>query len=665
MQGKNRIKALVIALSMVILPQLASAHANFAELAGKEYYVSSPDNKVSVKFALKNGRPYYSVTYNNLVVIGDSPMGFEFKDKEPLKNFKIMDIERVSEDDFWAPVWGERARVRDRYNELTINLKENEEPSRLLDLKFRAYNEGVAFRYTLPEQENLKKFTIAEEKTQFRFTGDYTTWWQPGSYDSYYEETHQKTSLEEIDSMVNMPITVKISDELYCSITEANLTDYADMKFSPVMDSAYTFVSDLVPLPDGTKVKASTPHSTPWRVIIIGETPGELIENNDVILNLNAPCVLEDTSWIEPGKLVGIWWGFHTGRYGPWAATTARAEEFIDFASRHGIHKLLIEGWTAQGWNDWNRQNFTSPNEYLDLQEVLDYARQRDVRLLMWMETGGNVTNLLNQFDEALELYEDWGAFGIMVGWAGSTSPHNHHDQYMVNLYHEIVRKAAEHHLTVIIHEAYKPTGLRRTYPNLVTREAVQGMEQSAWSQKNTAENMVTIPFTRMVAGPINYTPGVFDPTIPERENNRVESTVAKQLAMYVVYFDPQQRIVGFPENCENAPSFEFLEHVPTVWDETKVINGEIGDYITVARKSGSEWYVGSMTDENARVLDISLDFLDSGDYVAHIYSDSPDAHYLENPKPVDIDRVIVSSSDVITAVLAPGGGIAIRITPH
>ena len=648
-----------LALAMVLPASYVSTNST-----AENYIVRSPNGKISVRFSLKNGCPRYSMAYNHLVIIDVSSMGFEFKGMEPLReNLKIIDAERRSEDKAWEPVWGEKDRVRDHYNEFVVHLKEDKKPYRSVDLTFRAYDEGAAFRYTLPEQENLGDFIITGERTQFQFSDNYRAWWQPGSYDSYYEETHQETFLGDVDSRVNMPMTVEINDNLYVCVTEANLTDYADMLLA-LTDKAYTFESDLVPLPDGTKVRARTPHSTPWRVIIMGEKPGDLIENNDIILNLNAPCALKDTSWINPGKLVGIWWGYHTGRYSPWAATTARSKEFIDFASRHGIHKLLIEGWTAQGWSNWDRQNFTTPSEYLDLPEVLNYGHQHDVELLMWMETGGNVTNLLNQLDEALQLYEDWGAFGIMVGWAGSTAPHNHHDQYMVNLYHEILRKAAKHHLTVIIHESYKPTGLRRTYPNWMTREGVQGMEQSAWSQVNTAQNMVTLPFTRMVAGPMNYTPGVFDPTIPEREGNRVESTVAKQLAMYVVYFDPQQRIVGFPKNCEAAPSFEFLEHVPTVWDETRVLNGVIGDHITMARRSGDDWYIGSMTDEDVRVIDLPMDFLGPGKFVAHIYSDGPDAHYLENPKPVDINRVIVYSSDMITASLAPGGGQAMRITP-
>ena len=649
---------------IIVIAVVVAAIAGFLLTRPKgKYNVNSPNNNVRVNFILEDGRPYYSVSCKDRTVVENSSLGFHFKDAGSLdKNLTVVDVARESVDETWKPVWGTTSEVRDHYNQLTLELKENVRPYRRVILAFRAYNDGMGFRYTLPKQENLHNFVITSEDTQFQLAGDCTAWWQPGSYDSYYEETHRETLLRKIDSMINMPMTLKVDDNLYMCITEAALTDYADATLSPVADKDYLLEVDLVPLPDGTKVKASTPHSTPWRTILIGTRPGDLIESN-LILNLNEPCALEDTSWIEPGKLVGIWWGYHTGEYGPWAATTAKAKEFIDFASRHGIHKLLIEGWTAQGWNDWDRQDFTTPSKYLDLQEVLNYAHEHDVRLLMWMETGGNVENLEKQLDKALELYEEWGAFGIMVGWAGSTQPHNHHDQYMVNLYHEIIRKAAEHNLTVIIHEAYKPTGLRRTYPNWVTREGVQGMEQSAWSWKNTAENMVILPFTRMVAGPMNYTPGVFDPEI-KGSKYRVESTVAKQLAMYVVYFDPQQRVVGFPENCESAPSFEFVEHVPTTWDDTRVLNGKIGDYVTIARRNGDEWYIGSMTDENARVLEVPLNFLDPGKYMAHIYSDGPAAHYLKDPKPVDITKVIVDSSDAITASLAPGGGQAIRLVP-
>ena len=626
--------------------------------------VTSPNGKVGVNFVLKDGSLYYNISYDDTLIIQDSSLGFHFKNDEPLTgNFKITGSERKGMDGIWKPVWGTKDKIRDQYNQLVVKLEEEKAPYRKMDLVFRAYNDGVGFRYILPKQENLTYFEIISEDTQFHFTGNYIAWWQPGGYDSYYEETHKETPLGLISSMVNMPMTIKVDENLYICVTEAALTDYADAKLSPVADEDCSFKIDLVPLPDGKiRVKAETPHVTPWRTIIIGDRPGDLIESN-LILNLNEPCALKDTSWIKPGKLTGVWWGYHTRKYNRWAATTERVKEYIDFANRHGIHKLIIEGWTAQGWGDWNNQNYTTPSPFLNLQEILKYGRKRDVRLLMWMETGGNYENLERQLDKALELYEEWGAFGIMVGWAGSTAPHNHHDQFMVNLYHKIIKKAAKHHLTVIIHEAYKPTGFQRTYPNWVSREGVQGMEYSAWSFKNTAQNQLILPFTRMVAGPMNYTPGVFDPEI-EGSFFRVESTVAKQLAIYVVYFDPQQRVVCFPEDCEASPAFEFVEYVPTVWDDTRVLNGEIGDYVTIARRSGDEWYIGSMTDENARTLEVPLDFLASGKYVAQIYADAPDAHYIDNPLPVTISKVIVDSSDKIVASLAPGGGQAIRIIP-
>lgn len=626
--------------------------------------VSSPNGKVGVNFVLKDGFLYYNISYDDTLIIQDSSLGFHFKNAKPLDgDFKIMELERKTIDKIWEPVWGTKDKIRDQYNQLVLKLEEEKAPYRKMNVVFRAYNDGIGFRYILPKQENLKYFEIISEDTQFQFTGNYIAWWQPGSYDSYYEETHKETSLKDINSMVNMPMTIKVDKNLYICVTEAALTNYADAKLSPIANEDYSFKIDLVPWPDGViKVKASTPHLTPWRTIIIGNRPGALIESN-LIVNLNEPCALKDTSWIKPGKLTGVWWGFHTRRYNRWSATTEEVKKYIDFASRHGIHKLIVEGWTAQGWGDWDKQNYTTPSIFLNLKEVLEYGRKRDVRLLMWMETGGNYKNLEKQFDNALELYEKWGAFGIMVGWAGSTAPHNHHDQFMVNLYHKIIKKAAKHHLTVIIHEAYKPTGFCRTYPNWVSSEGVQGMEHSAWSFNNTAQNQVILPFTRMVAGPMNYTPGVFEPEI-KGSFFRVESTIAKQLAIYVVYFDPQQRVVDFPENCEAAPSFEFVEYVPTIWDDTRVLNGEIGDYVTIARRSGNEWYVGSMTDENARVLEVPLDFLASGKYVAQIYADAPDAHYINNPKPVTINKVIVDGSDKIVASLAPGGGQAIRIIP-
>lgn len=635
--------------------------------------VSSPDGKVNINFILKDGVPYYSVLYDGNVVIQPSSLGFRFKKAEPMNtDFVVLDMSNKSINETWKPVWGKTKEISNHYNELLVKLKEKTELGRQMHLVFRAYNDGIGFRYILPEQPEFKDFEIISEETLFRFAGNHTAWWIPDEYDSY-ERLYKETPLSKAKA-VNTPITMKTENGLYLSVHEADLTDYAGMTLTAVKGDPNTLESNLVPWPDDVKVKASTPHRTPWRTIQISADAGGLIESN-LIVNLNDPCVIEDPSWIKPMKYMGIWWGMHIGKetwhIGPkHGATTANSKRHIDFAAKHGIPALLIEGWNT-GWENWGKEgafNLTTPYPDFDLKEVIRWGREKGVVIIGHHETGGDAADYDKQIDSAFALYEKLGIPAVKTGYAGQIFPkgQHHHGQWMVNHYRRVVKKAAEHHIMIDAHEPIKPTGISRTYPNMMTREGVRGMEYNAWSDGNPPEHTTILPFTRMLAGPLDYTPGIFDLTFNRyKKDNRVYTTLAKQLALYVVLYSPLQMAADLPENYENQPAFTFIENVPVNWDETKVLNAEIGDFICIARKNGDSWYIGSITDENARSLEIPLTFLDSDKkYTAHIYTDASDADWETNPAAIKINKYLVSHSDTITASLARGGGQAVRITP-
>jgi hypothetical protein len=660
----------IILLTVGILLSCSCSIRN-AHVFPKEFEVISPDSNITVNFTVGKESPYYSVFYGNKSLIKPSSMGFQFKNASPLNgNLKIIKIEREIVDEIWKPLWGTTDEIRNQYNQLTIELNEDKEPYREMILVFRIYNDGLGFRYILPDQKNLGEFNITSEDTKFRFAGDYKSFWIPADYDSY-EHLYNETPISEIDS-ANTPITMETEDGLYLSIHEANLTDYAGMTLKRVEGEPYTLKCNLVPWSDGIKVKGRTPHSTPWRTIQIGREPGDLIESN-LILNLNDPCVLEDVSWIEPGTYVGIWWEMHIGK-STWSrgpshgATTENAKHFIDFASKHKIPALLIEGWNA-GWEEnWKGQDFTTPTEDYNLPEVVRYGREHGVKIIAHNETGGDALDYETQIDEAFSLYEKLGMPGVKTGYAGSIIPEgqHHHGQWMVNHYRKVIKKAAEHHLMIDAHEPIKPTGIRRTYPNFMTREGVRGMEFNAWSEGNPPEHTTILPFTRMLAGPLDYTPGIFDITFDKyRKDYRAHTTRAKQLALYPILFSGLQMIADLPENYEGQVGFEFLTHVPASWNETIVLNGKIGDYVTIARRCKGEWYIGSITDENPRKFRLPLNFLDTDrKYLAQIYSDGADAHWEHNPWPIDVKEFIVTSRDTLIALLAAGGGQAIRLIP-
>ena len=634
--------------------------------------LSSPDGKNSITFLLENGVPRYAVASSDIEVIRPSALGFVLQGTAPLTNgFEVAEIRRDTSDETWWPVWGAASTVRNHYNQLTVRLREQEGSTRELILVFRAYDDGVAFRYILPAQSNLSAVAILSEKTAFRFAGNYTAWWHPVDYDGD-EKTYRTTTLSEMQTL-NTPVTMRTPEGLHLSVHEAALMNYASMTLVPLAGETNSFQCDLVPWPDGVKVKASTPLTTPWRTIQLANRAGELLESH-LIENLNEPCRLVDTSWIEPMKYMGIWWSLHIGKEtwsaGPThGATTENTKRYIDFASSNGIRGLLVEGWNT-GWESWfNGSTFSFTKAYsdFDLPALAQYAHEKNVALIGHHETGGNIPVYEQQIEAAFALYEKLGIHAVKTGYAGEIIPkgQHHHGQWMINHYQRVVERAAAHRIALDVHEPIKPTGLCRTWPNLMSGEGVRGTEYEAWSDGNPPEHTTIIPFTRGLAGPIDYTPGLFVTTIPGRPDKRVHTTVAKQLALYVVIYSPLQMAADLPENYDGQPAFQFIRDVPVTWDETRALNSAVGDFITIARRKGQDWFIGAITDESARDLNVSLSFLrPEQEYEATLYVDGKEADWEKNPTSVDIQSKTVRAADTLNLHLATSGGAAIRLHP-
>jgi alpha-glucosidase len=675
----------------------------------RSFELASPNGTLTAELALTDeGAARYEVRAGDARVVAPSPLGFAFEDAPPMRDgFEVVDTARRSVDTTWTPVWGTTNEIDNRYNELAVELRETEAPQRRLTLVFRAYDDGVAFRYRWPEQPNLDSLRIASEETHFRFTEDHDAWWIPDDYDGYewvYRQTplsaivdsaaaisynsyleedddgapFDSTSKQDDPGAVNTPLTLRHPDgERYVAVHEAALTDYAGMTLQADPDEPTTLRSNLVPWPDGVKVKATVPHKTPWRTLQIAESPGALIESH-LIENLNEPSKIEDTSWIEPMTYIGIWWGMHIDKYtwgyegGKHGATTERTKRYLDFAAENGIDGVLVEGWNT-GWESWledDNFSFTEPYPDFDLEEVTAHAEEKGVALIGHHETGGDVPSYERQMEDAFALYDSVGVPAVKTGYAGPIRPKgvHHHGQQMVNHYREVVKLAAKHEIAINAHEPIKPTGIRRTWPNMMTREGVRGMEYNAWSEGNPPSHATIVPFTRMLAGPLDYTPGIFNLTPEEiMPDNRVRTTLAKQLANEVLLYSPVQMAADLVEHYEGQKAFEFIEHLPADWSESHVVNAGIGDFLTIARREqgGDEWYVGSITDEEARRLAVSLDFLDvDTTYVAHVFEDTPSADYKEKPHAHRIRRGLVTSDDTITAAMGRSGGQAVRLVP-
>ncbi|MCK8479374.1 glycoside hydrolase family 97 protein [Psychroserpens algicola] len=661
----------------------------------------------------EDGKPYYLVTRNNKVVIDTSYLGFEFKNAPAFdKHFIIKKSETETHIESWEMPWGEQEIVENNYRELRVMLQEKVTPERFLNIIFRVYDDGVGLRYEFPKQARLSEVEITEEHTQFNLTQDFNTFWIPGDWD-IYEHLYSTTKLSEIDALkyvghvnlaqtyipenaVNTPVTMVGEDGLHLSFHEAALVDYSGMTLK-VDTKNLNLESHLVGSENTDyKVKRSLPFHTPWRTIQITDNAPDLIESK-LIVNLNAPNKLGDVSWFKPMKYTGVWWEMHLGKsswdygmemvdgqwkdtgkaHGRHGATTENVKRFIDFSAENNIGGVLVEGWNT-GWERWigfeDREgvfDFVTTYPDYDIDEVVRYGKEKGVDIIMHHETSAATETYEQQQDTAYALMQKYGMHAVKSGYVGKILPKGeyHHGQYMVNQYNNAAIKAANYQVAVNAHEPIKATGLRRTYPNIISREGLRGQEFNAWAEDggNPPEHLPIVAFTRMLAGPIDFTPGIFNIKFDEyKKDNQVNTTLAQQLALYVVIYSPVQMAADLVEHYEANPEpLQFIKDVGVDWQTTKVLNGEVGDYVTIARKERltNNWFLGSITDEHARTFEIDLNFLDANqEYEATIYRDGKDAHWNNNPLAIDIEKKTVNNSSKLTLVLAEGGGCAISI---
>ncbi|MBN8642389.1 MAG: glycoside hydrolase family 97 protein [Flavobacteriales bacterium] len=677
--------------------------------------VQSPSKNISLDFKLNDsGKPLYSVTYKTKKVVNPSFLGIDLKDTDDLdKGFTLLNQETKTVNEPWNPVLGEQSTIQNKYNQITFFLLQKE-TKRKLNIIFKVYDEGVAFRYEFPKQEKLNYFIISDEKTEFNLTGDHKAFWIPGDYDSQ-EYVYSETKLSEVNSnnldmnngiglktikdkyRVQSPLMMKSEEGMYLNIFEAAVVNYPVMHLD-LIPTDYKLSSHLVPNAIGDKAYLQAPCVSPWRTIMVSDDARDIV-GSKMILNLNDPCKIDDTSFIKPMKYVGIWWEMHVGKStwdyagsqnaqnaatkdlipsGKHGATTANTKRYIDFAAKHGFDGVLVEGWNV-GWEDWfgnwkeNVFDFVTPYPDYDLKEINDYAKSKGVKMIMHHETSGSVANYERHLDRALNLMKDYGYPAAKSGYVGRIIPRGefHDGQTMVNHFNFVAQRFADYKMMVNSHESSRPTGFGRTYPNYIAAEAARGNEFNAWSNGNPPMHETILPFTRLLGGPMDYTPGIFeikmsiyDPTKKEQ----VHTTLAKQLALYVTMYSPLQMAADLPENYEKYPdAFQFIKDVAVDWQESKYLEAEPGDYLTVARKDkkSENWFLGAITDENARKSKISLDFLTPGKkYKAIIYQDSKTADWKENPISYEIKTQIVTYKDFIQLNLAKGGGTAISFQP-
>ena len=676
--------------------------------------LKSPNAELEMKFEIQDSIPLYSLSYKGKDVIKPSKLGLELKDQEDLlTGFSIEGIETTSFDETWKPVWGESREIRNHYNELEVILAQPSTQRKIV-IRFRLFNDGLGFRYEFPEQENLVYFVIEEERTQFAMTGDHTAFWIPGDYDSQeYDYTESKlseisekfegavqpnASQEQFSNTgVQTSLMMKTEDGLYINLHEAALVEYSLMNLN-LDDETMIFESWLTPDAIGNKGYLQAPAVSPWRTVMVSDDARDILASN-MNLNLNEPNKIEDTSWIKPMKYVGVWWEMITGKSswaytddlpsvklgetdfsktepnGKHAANTEHVKEYIDFASKHGFDGVLVEGWN-EGWEDWfgNSKDyvfdFVTPYPDFDVEEIHDYAKSKGVKMIMHHETSGAIRNYERHMDTAYQFMNKYDYPAVKSGYVGDIIPRgeHHYGQWAINHFLYAVKKAADYKVMVNAHEAVRPTGLRRTYPNLIGNESARGTEFQAFG--GSKPNHVTIlPFTRLIGGPMDYTPGIFEMDISKLNpdnNSHVNSTLANQLALYVTMYSPLQMAADLPENYMRFPdAFQFIKDVAIDWDESIYLEAEPGDYITVARKEkgADNWFVGNVNGTEARTSSIKLDFLEKGqEYIATIYADTPDAHYKTNPQAYEIKKYRVNSKSELSQESAPGGGYAISI---
>jgi alpha-glucosidase len=645
--------------------------------------VVSPGKILSVTVGIDaERRPYYTVARNGDALIAPSRLGFLFTNALRLeRNLEIATRRERSNDSTWEQPWGERRFVRDRFNELRLKFQETAGPKRTFDVVFRVYDDGLGFRYEFPEQASLPTAHIAEELTEFDVAQPATAWWIPAGEWNRYEYLYNKTPLTEV-TQAHTPITIRTANGTHIAFHEAALVDYSSMWLRRV--EGQRFKTHLAPSGSGPKVTRTAPFKTPWRTLQIADDAAGLVMS-DLILNLNEPNALGDVSWVTPYKYVGIWWGMHidaeTWGSGPrHGATTKNTMRYIDFAARHGFRGVLVEGWNV-GWDgDWFANgdvfSFTKPFADFDLEKLAAYARKKGVRLIGHHETSGNIANYEAQLAGALDLYQRLGVDSVKTGYVADAGGiktktpegkdlYEWHDGQVMSRHHlKAVTEAAKRRIAVNPHEPIKDTGLRRTYPNWVAREGARGMEYNAWGiPPNPPEHEANLVFTRMLAGPMDFTPGVL--SLKGKGGIPIQSTIAKQLALYVVLYSPIQMAADLPEHYERYPKpFQFIKNVPTDWADTRALNGAVGDFVTIVRKDrhSDDWYLGSVSDEEPRTLNVTLDFLDADrTYTAQIYRDGDEANWQTQPHSIAIESRRVKRGDLLTLKLAPGGGQAIR----
>jgi hypothetical protein len=680
--------------------------------------ISSPGGTLTLTFALTpEGTPTYALSSASKPVVRTSKLGIELKDQPSfLTGFAIAKVETSSTDETWNPVLGEVKSIRNYYTQLKVLLVQNEQKGRTMGITFRLFDDGLGFRYEFAAQDQLKYFTVSDEKTEFALTGDHKAFWIPGDFDTN-EYSYTESKLSEVNAdvgrrvgeiftrsvihqnVVQTPLMMKTADGLYINIFEAALVDYPAMTVE-IDKSSYTLRTLLAPDAVGNKAYLQAPCTTPWRTIIVSDRAEDILASK-IILNLNEPPKIESTDWIRPVKYVGIWWELHVGKSswnysdvnnvkigvtdwkslkpnGRHGATTERTKYYIDFAAKHGFDGVLVEGWDV-GWEDWfgnwkeNVFDFVTPYPDFDVDALQTYAAGKGVKLIMHHETSASATNYERRLDDAFRFMKQHGYDAVKTGYVGRIIPRGeqHDGQWMVNHYVRVAEKAARYKIMVNAHEPVRPTGLSRTYPNWLACEAARGNEFNAWSVGNPPAHETILPFTRLMGGAMDYTPGIFQIKMNYYDPNKkeqVHTTLTKQLALYVTMYSPLQMAADLPENYERFPdAFRFIEDVAVDWDDTKIIEAEPGDYVTIARKAkGKEaWFLGAITDENSRTATVPLSFLEKGkSYVATVYADAKDADWEKNPMAYRIHSGLVTSSSTLKLVLAPGGGAAVSFHP-
>ncbi|MDQ1163941.1 glycoside hydrolase family 97 protein [Flavobacterium sp. SORGH_AS_0622] len=687
----------------------------FSSIA-KAQQLKSPEGKFVMEFSLQNdGTPTYNLKYKNKEVVKTSKLGLELKDdkKSLLNDFTVVDTKTATFDETWKPVWGEVDHIRNHYNELAVTLNQKG-TDRQIVIRFRLFDDGLGFRYEFPAQKNLTYFVIKEERSQFAMTGDHTAFWIPGDYDTQ-EYDYTKSKLSEIRGLsqkaytanvsqknfsptgVQTSLMLKTNDGIYINLHEAALIDYSCMHLN-LDDKNMTFTSWLTPDAKGDKGHMQAPNHSPWRTIIVSDDAREILASK-MTYNLNDPSKIENTSWIKPVKYIGVWWEMITGKSswsytndyptvqlgvtdfakakpnGTHGANNANVKKYIDFAAANGFDAVLVEGWN-EGWEDWFGHSkdyvfdFLTPYPDFDVKGLHEYAKSKGVKIIMHHETSGSVRNYERHMDAAYKFMNDNGYDAVKSGYVGDILPRgeNHYSQWIVNHYQYAIEKAADYKIMVNAHEAVRPTGIARTYPNLIGNEAARGTEYQAFG--GSKPNHVTVlPFTRLIGGPMDYTPGIFEMDISKmnpENTSHVNSTIANQLALYVTMYSPLQMAADTPENYNRFPdAFQFIKDVAVDWSESKYIEAEPGDFITVARKAKgtNNWFVGNVNGETPRTSNIDFSFLEKGKkYTATIYADAKDAHYKTNPQAYTIKKIAVTNKSKLSQFSAPGGGYAISI---